>query len=267
MRRTLAKASFHTALNLAVFALIGTAILAFTYAQTHDRIAQSEEAEKLKLISQIVPHDLFDNDIIKDTLDVKPDALLGNEDTTTAYRARLQDKPSVLVLEAVAPDGYSGKIALLIAIRDNGELAGVRVVAHKETPGLGDYIDISRSNWIKGFDGTSLEKYNGHARSPLPNLPPCPQGASPPGTRCNAATLARQAGEGANESLRDLSFNDRDWKVKKDGGQFDYMAGATITPRAVVKAVHKALQFFAQNHDALFAQTAPATKPAKDKKP
>ena len=208
MRRTMAKASFHTAINLAVFALIGTAILAFTYSQTHDRIAQSEEAEKLKLISQIVPQDLLDNDIIKDTLDIKPDALLGNEGITTAYRARLQNKPSVLVLEAVAPDGYSGKIALLVAIRDNGEVAGVRVVAHKETPGLGDYIEVTRSNWIKGFDGTSLEKYK------------------------NA-----------------------DWKVKKDGGQFDYMAGATITPRAVVKAVHNTLQYFAQHHDALFAQT------------
>ena len=206
MRRTMAKASFHTAINLAFFALIGTAILAFTYSQTHDRIAQSEEAEKLKLISQIVPQDLLDNDIIKDTLDIKPDALLGNESITTAYRARLQNKPSVLVLEAVAPDGYSGKIALLVAIRDNGEVAGVRVVAHKETPGLGDYIEVTRSNWIKGFDGTSLEKYK------------------------NA-----------------------DWKVKKDGGQFDYMAGATITPRAVVKAVHKTLQYFAQHHDALFA--------------
>lgn len=212
----MAKASFHTALNLTAFALIGTAILAFTYAQTHERIAQSIEAEKLKLISQIVPKDAFDNDIIKDTLPIKPDALLGNEDTTTAYRARLGGKPAVLVMEAVAPDGYSGKIALLVAIRDNGELAGVRVVEHHETPGLGDYIEIGRSNWIRGFDGASLAKYN-----------------------------------------------EADWKVKKDGGQFDYMAGATITPRAVVKAVHKALQYYAQNRDTLFAQAA---IPVKEKK-
>jgi electron transport complex protein RnfG len=213
MRRTLAKASLHTALNLAVFALIGTAILAFTYNQTHERIAQSVEAEKLNLISQIVSQDLYDNDIINDTIKVKPDVLLGNDDPTTAYRARLQNKPSVLVLEAVAPDGYSGKIALLVAIKDSGEIAGVRVVSHKETPGLGDYIDIARSNWIKGFDGTSLAMYT-----------------------------------------------DRDWKVKKDGGQFDYMAGATITPRAVVKAVHKVLQYFALHHDVLFAQQGKENK-------
>jgi electron transport complex protein RnfG len=203
----MARASFLTAMNLLAFALVGTAILAITYNQTHERITQSEEAEKLKLIAQIVPQALFDNDIIKDTLNIKPDALLGNDDITVAYRARLQNQPSVLVLEAVAPDGYSGKIGLLVAIRENGELAGVRVVTHRETPGLGDYIEITRSNWITGFNGKSLEKYK-----------------------------------------------DSDWKVKKDGGQFDYMAGATITPRALVKAVHKSLKYYAAHRAELFAQ-------------
>lgn len=206
MRRTTGRASLLTALNLTAFALIGTAILAFTYSQTYDRIAKSVEDEKFKLISQIVPHELFDNDIIKDTLQIPADPLLGNDGVTTGYRARLKDQPSVLVMEAVAPDGYSGKISMLIAIKADGELAGVRVVAHKETPGLGDYIEIGRSNWIRGFDGASLAKYN-----------------------------------------------DSDWKVRKDGGKFDYMAGATITPRAVVKAVHKALQYFDQHREALFA--------------
>jgi len=224
MRRTLAKASLHTAANLLFFALIGTSILAVTYNQTHDRIEQSIADEKLKLISQIVPHTLFDNDIIKDTLNIAPDVLLGNEDTTTVYRGRLQDQPSALVLEAIAPDGYSGKIALLVAIRANGEVAGVRVVAHKETPGLGDYIEIAKSNWIKGFDGTSQTRYA-----------------------------------------------ERDWKVKKDGGQFDYMAGATITPRAVVKAVHKTLQYFELHRETLFAQAEPpklssTKKSAQEKK-
>ena len=214
MRRTIVKASLHTALNLTVFALIGTAILAFTFNQTHYRIEQSIEAEKLKLISQIVPQALYDNDIIKDTQDIHPDPLLGNEDTTTVYRARRANQPSVLVLEAVAPDGYSGKIGLLIAIHDNGELAGVRVLTHKETPGLGDYIEIARSNWITQFNHTSLAKYA-----------------------------------------------DADWKVKKDGGQFDYMAGATITPRAVVKAVHKTLQYYALHHEALFAIQTKEQKP------
>ena len=192
------KESLITALNLLVFALIGTAVLASTFFLTRDRIRQSEEAEKLNLISQIVPPALFDNDIIKDTLNIAPDPLLGNSDDTIAYRARLHGEPSAVVLEAVAPDGYAGKISLILSIRANGEVAGVRVVTHKETPGLGDYIELPKSPWIKGFDGKS-----------------------------------------------DAVYKDNDWKVKKDGGQFEYMAGATITPRGVVAAIKGGLDFFA----------------------
>lgn len=208
--KRIARSTLQTAINLVFFAAIGTAVLSATFFMTHEKIVQSEEAEKLKLITQIVPPALFDNDIIQDTLSIPADPLLGNEDKTLAYRARLKGDPSAVVLEAVAPDGYSGKIALILAVRANGELAGVRVVAHKETPGLGDYIELPKSPWIKGFDGKSRE-----------------------------------------------TDRDGDWKVKKDGGQFDYMAGATITPRAVVKAVNKALRYFTANRDKLFAVNAP----------
>ena len=210
MRRTIAKASVVTALNLLFFALIGTALLALTYNLTHDTIAQSEQQEKLKLITQIAPTSLYDNDIIKDSVSLAADDLLGNDTTTTAYLGRLKGLPSIAVLQATAPDGYSGKIRLIIAIRNDGQgnakLSGVRVISHKETPGLGDYIEIAKNKWITIFNGTSLE-----------------------------------------------NSKDNDWKVKKDGGQFDYMAGATITPRAVVKTVHKALQYYAANHDKLFS--------------
>lgn len=214
MKRTIAKASFITALNLLVFTVIGTAMLAITYQLTHEPIARSEEKEKLKLVTQIAPIEAYDNDIIKDTAELAVDKLLGNDDTTIAYLGRLKGEPSIAVLQVVAPDGYSGKISLIISIRSdgtsNGKIGGVRVISHKETPGLGDYIEIAKNKWITGFDGTSLE-----------------------------------------------SIKDSDWKVKKDDGQFDYMAGATITPRAVVKAVHKALQYFTQHRDELFAAHPP----------
>ncbi len=212
MRRTMAKASLYTALNLLFFALIGTALLAITYQLTHGPIARSEEKEKLKLVTQIVPAGSFDNDIIKDTAQLPADELLGNDDTTIVYRGRLKGQPSIAVLQVIAPDGYSGKIGLIIAIHSDGRIGGVRVISDKETPGLGDYIEIAKSKWITGFDGKSLDN---------------PQ--------------------------------DSDWKVRKDGGSFDYMAGATISPRAVVKAVHKALQYFALHRDELFKQS-PLTK-------
>lgn len=213
--KRIARASLQSAANLVFFAVIATAVLASTFFLTRDEIVKSEQAEKLKLITQIVPPTLFDNDIIQDTISIPADPLLGTEDSTTAYRARLKGEPSSVVLEAIAPDGYSGKIWLILAVKPNGELAGVRVVAHKETPGLGDYIELPKSPWIKGFDGKSRAVYK-----------------------------------------------DADWKVKKDGGQFEYMAGATITPRAVVKAVHKALRYFEANRDKLFA----ASVPKKEKK-
>jgi len=216
--KRIARSTLQTAVNLVFFAVLGTTVLASTFFLTHDAIVKSEEGEKLKLITQIVPSPLFDNDIIQDTLAIPPDPLLGTEDVTTAYRARLKGEPAAVVLQSIAPDGYSGRISLILAVQADGELSGVRVVAHKETPGLGDYIELPKSPWIKGFDGKSREVYT-----------------------------------------------DADWKVKKDGGKFDYMTGATITPRAIVKAVNKALVYFANNRDTLFAANVPAQKKEQKK--
>jgi electron transport complex protein RnfG len=205
VRRTIAKASLITALNLLFFALIGTALLALTYDLTREPIVRSEENEKLKLITQIAPASTYDNNIMQDTVQLAADELLGTDDTTVAYLGRLKGQPAIAVLQAIAPDGYGGQIHLVIAIHRDGRIAGVRVVSDKETPGLGDYIEIAKSKWITGFNGASLE-----------------------------------------------SHRDDDWQVKKDGGRFDYMAGATITPRAVVKAVHKALQYYALHGEEIF---------------
>ena len=216
MRRTLAKASFHTALNLLFFSLIGTALLALTYELTRETIARSEENEKLKLIQQIVPAAAYDNDIMKETTQLPPDDLLGNDNPTSAYRGRLNNLPSIAVIQAAAPDGYGGRINLIIAIHHDGRIGGVRVISHNETPGLGDYIDIAKNDWITIFNDTSLE-----------------------------------------------NLKDNDWKVKKDGGAFDYMAGATVTPRAMVKAVHKALKYFALHRNELFVIAEPSIPTGK----
>jgi len=216
--KRLTKATLRTALNLLFFTLIGTAILAFTFNITYELIAQSEDAAKLKLIGQVIPHTLYDNDLIKDTVTLPASSQLGTEQDTVAYRGRLKGQPSVVVLEAIAPDGYSGKIGLIVAIDYTGVISGVRVINHKETPGLGDYIEFAKNRWISLFAGASHERY--------------------------------QEGE---------------WKVKKDGGQFDYIAGATITPRAVVKAVHNAVHYFEDNREKLFAESVNDTKQKEEK--
>lgn len=195
----------NTALTLIAFALIYTLFLAYIHDITKAPIEKSEAEVRMALFSQILPQNMHNNELLKDTISIEPTPLLGNRQPIVANRARIDNKPSAIILEALAHDGYSGDIKLLIAIKYDGSIAGVRVIKHKETPGLGDYIEIAKGEWIKLFDGESLQK-----------------------------------------------TSETKWAVKKDGGQFDYMAGATITPRAVVKAVHKALQYFEQNKEALF---------------
>jgi Na+-translocating ferredoxin:NAD+ oxidoreductase subunit G len=209
MNESIFKHAVKTAGVLIAFALVYTFILSGVFTATKEPIEKAEAKARLSLFGQIVPPTMHDNDLLKDAISLAPSPLLGNTQPIIANRARINNAPEAVILEAIAHDGYSGDIKLLIAIKYDDSIAGVRVLTHKETPGLGDYIDIAKDNWIKLFNNESLTK------------------------------TAEPA-----------------WKVKKDGGQFDYMAGATITPRAVVKAVHKALQYFEANKQTLFAQSA-----------
>ena len=204
-----ARHALRTAAILLGFTVIGTALLAATFAATRGIVERNEQEARRALIREVLPSGDYDNDLIAAAFELAPHPLLGNAGPTTAYRAQKDGVFSAAVFEAVAPDGYSGRIQLLIAVRANGEVAGVRVIAHKETPGLGDYIERRKSAWIDGFQQASLAR-----------------------------------------------FGERDWQVKKDGGRFDYVTGATITPRAIVKAVHRALQYF-ERHRAEFTAAQP----------
>lgn len=215
MSDTVIKHTSVTAITMVAFALIGTALLAYVFNITREPIEKSEAEARLALFRQILPDEHYYSDhkskdedsLLNNVIEIAPNDLLGNKVPSKAYIAKQDHAFAAVILEAIAHDGYSGDIKLLIAIRADGTVSGVRVLAHKETPGLGDYIDIAHGNWIKLFDNESVEK-----------------------------TPAEQ------------------WKVKKDSGKFDYMVGATITPRAVVKAVAKALQFYAQNRHTLQQQ-------------
>jgi H+/Na+-translocating ferredoxin:NAD+ oxidoreductase subunit G len=201
------KNAARTGVILLIFALVGTAALAWTFRLSHPAIEKSEEEEKLKLLNQVMPIDHYDNDLVASQRALPPDDLLGTRQSSEAWIARKKGHVSGIVLEAIAPDGYSGDIDLLIGITSTGEVLGVRVTSQHETPGLGDYIDIAKSPWIRIFDHHSLSQ-------PATNL----------------------------------------WKVKKDGGAFDSVAGATITPRAVVRAVRGALEYFVEHKNELLNQ-------------
>lgn len=202
---SLAQKMGQAAIILALFAVIGSGLVALSLQITQERIALNERAALLRNLNALIPVEQYDNDLFNDIITLRNEALLGTEKPVTIYRARKQDQPVAAVLTPVAPNGYNGAIYLLVGINYQGVLAGVRVVAHRETPGLGDKIELRRSPWILNFKGHSLH-------NPQPEQ----------------------------------------WQVKRDGGLFDQFTGATITPRAVVKAVKNTLLFFQQYRDDIF---------------
>ncbi len=149
--------NLRNALILLFVVLLALAILAPINNVTREIVIKREEEEKMRVISQILPQDLYDNRLLRDSVKVPPDQeLLHTRNRTVAYRARLKGEPSAVVFEMVASDGYSGNIFLILAVKENGAVAGVRVLSHNETPGLGDYIEILKSNWIRIFGDASL---------------------------------------------------------------------------------------------------------------
>ena len=191
---------------LAGFSIFGVALVAVTEQVTRERIAANERAYTLRSLDEILPPESRNNEMFTDTITVTDPELLGSDQPVTVYRARLDGRPVAAILRITTPNGYSGPIRLLVGIFDDGRVAGVRVVGHRDTPGLGDAIESDRSDWILDFAGRSL--------------------GDPP-----------EAG----------------WSVKRDGGVFDQFTGATITPRAVTRAVRDALIYFRTHRDDLFA--------------
>jgi len=143
-------------LMLAIFAIGATSLVVITESATRDKIAENERKALLSAINVLVPASQYNNNILSDIIEIPPNQLLATTKQTTVYRARQGQQPVAAIFTAVAPNGYSGKITLLVAVYQSGELAGVRVLSHKETPGLGDKIDIRKADWISQFSGLTL---------------------------------------------------------------------------------------------------------------
>ena len=195
-----------TASTMIIFSLVASAALSISYFLTKTPIEESDARAKRMFLNQVVPSNLYDNNLVKDTISVEPNPLIGNKKNIDIYRAKKNNQVIAVIIETIAPDGYSGEIKTLVGVDQKDKILGVRVITHKETPGLGDYIDVDKSHWIKNFDVKSLDE-----------------------------------------------MGEKEWAVKKDGGDFDYVSGATITARAVVKSTYKSLLYVKENKKRLFA--------------
>lgn len=195
-------------LGLGLFAIVTAGVIAVTLLITRDKIDENIQRAAMKTLQEVMPEQYYTNDLQADSLKLSLDntqltdlSLLGPiAKDAKAYIARRDNQVSGIILPVVAPNGYTTKIDLVIGIDSTASILGARVIAHKETPGLGDKIDIKKSDWILTFNGKSL------------------------------TVPAIEA-----------------WAVKKDGGEFDQLTGATITPRAIVQAIKNALTFFEKN--------------------
>ncbi|MEC5320303.1 electron transport complex subunit RsxG [Brenneria populi subsp. brevivirga] len=189
-------------LLLGAFTLLISLLIGGVWWATYNEIELRHQEDTQRQLAAVFPGALHDNALSDDEVTLQ---LEGRD--VRFYRATLQGRPSGVVMFG-AEKGYSGVISLLIGINANGDLTGVRVVSHTETPGLGDKIELSHGDWILGFNGKSLQ-----------------------------------------------NTTENQWRVKKDGGEFDAFTGATITPRAVVKSVHQTLLLFQRHRAQLLGLT------------
>ncbi|WP_271273594.1 electron transport complex subunit RsxG [Aliamphritea hakodatensis] len=142
----------NSAAGLGIFAVVTAGAIALTQISTEQRIADNIEAQQAKALYEIVPRTSIDNDLLNDTLTISKPALTGANEATV-FRARRNGLVETVIMPVVAPDGYTGAISLIVGINRDDSLAGVRVLAHKETPGLGDKVELKKSDWILSFNG------------------------------------------------------------------------------------------------------------------
>jgi electron transport complex protein RnfG len=196
---------------LAIMAAACTSLVAITHSTTAPRIAANAQAFLEASLQPVLAGIEYDGKLSESTLVIPAPHELPGRDAATVYRVFADNKPVAALFVVTARDGFAGPIRLLIGVSASGNITGVSVLEHRETPGLGDLIEASKSDWLQQFRRASI------------------------------------------------NFPDRSqWSIKRDGGVFDQLTGASITPRAVIRAIRETLLYFEANSEQVFAQAAPA---------
>ena len=203
---------FRSGVTLAVIAAICTALVALTYRLTAERIVANEQAWLERSLQPALSGLFYDSGVTESKIIIPPPHELPGSETAIIYRVYAEDAPVAALFIVSARDGYAGPIRILAGIDTMGVVTGVHVLEHRETPGLGDRVESTKSDWVKQFNGRSL-------------LDPEPTG----------------------------------WAIKGDGGQFDQLTGASVTPRAIIKAIEETLIYFDAHSEEIFAEAIPET--------
>ena len=192
--------------TLAVVAAFCTSMVAFTWQLTAERIETNKKEWLERSLQPALAGLFFDSPVTESMIIIPSPHELPGSDAAIIYRVYAGVEPVAALFVVSARDGYAGPIRLLIGVAMEGTVTGVRVLEHRETPGLGDRIETTKSDWVLQFDGHSLQ-------DPLP----------------------------------------RQWAIKDDGGDFDQLTSASVTPRAIIRAIKETLTYFDANRVAVFA--------------
>lgn len=198
-------ASIKGALSLALIAAVCTALVSLTYYLTEDRIAENQQAHLESNLAPALAGVFYDNKLMESVVTLLPPHGLPGNDRAVIYRVYSGDEAVAALFAVTARDGYSGPIRILIGVDFDGTVSGVRILEHRETPGIGDVIHQDKSDWTAQFAGRSL-------------------GAPPTGK----------------------------WAIRNDGGVFDQLTGASVTPRAVIRAIRDTLLYYQEHRDRIF---------------
>ena len=193
-------------LTLALIAAVCSALVAVTYSLTHETIEDNRKAHLEGQLRPALSDLMYDGDVTESVVVLEPPHGLPGNDDALIYRVYSAGEPIAALFAVTARNGYSGPIRLLLGIEMDGRVTGLRILEHRETPGLGDQIESDKSDWVEQFRGRSL-------------------------------------GDPAIDG----------WRIKRDGGEFDQLTGATVTPRAVIQAVRETLVYFRDNKQRVFS--------------
>lgn len=148
---------FATVLLVGLVAAGAAFIVSGSHELSKDRIAANQRARLLANLNSVLDPGMRNHDLNTVRLSAVDMELLGDAEPVDVFIAIEGSEPIAAIIASVAPDGYNAPIRLLVGLSSAGAVTGVRVVGHRETPGLGDRIEVLKSDWILKFDGTTLQ--------------------------------------------------------------------------------------------------------------
>ncbi len=153
----------HTGATLGLLTCLAIGLCLTVAKIAGPQININQHKAMLNLFQDVLPANEFNNNVDQSHFTLPKKMILSSKSLAIrqqdpVYIATLDEVPVALLFNVEALKGYGGAIRLLVALYVDGQVAGVRVIPpHQETPGLGDKIELKKSDWILQFRYTSLE--------------------------------------------------------------------------------------------------------------